>query len=417
MRKHIFTGALGNIWAFLISGIFFVYFGNTVGLTPFQWGLMGGISSWLVVAQLLSAVLTERTRKRKVLWFWFAFVERSFRIGGILIAFLFWRMGWPHGGLLLIAFICAANFCGNLASPPWMSWLADIIPDKEHGRFWGRRSAWIALSVISVLVPSGFLLDRVPPERKIFITVVIFSLGTVIGFIDVLIHRTIPEPRMLKSGPNRLYKTIVEPLKDPDFRPWLLFNIFWTFSLLLGGGLSSIYVVEELGIKNNFLGGAIVLTCFSMLGSIFSGRISGIFVDRLGSKKVLRVGHLFWGFFPLFWFFATPQNALIWLGIGSLVGGVSSTAAVTAANKLITRLPPTEKIAMYAAASSTLGSLAGGVGIMTAGSIVRLLEGWHAPFLSFTMNPYRIVFLASVILRLFSVFVFLPRIKDPVRPA
>lgn len=34
MRKHIYTGAMGNVWAHLISGIFFVYFGNAVGMTP-----------------------------------------------------------------------------------------------------------------------------------------------------------------------------------------------------------------------------------------------------------------------------------------------------------------------------------------------------------------------------------------------
>ena len=95
MRKHIYTGAMGNIWASLISGLFFVYFGTAVGLTPFLWGLMGGLSSWVVVAQLLSASMTERIGRRKLVWFWFAILDRVLRLAGILLSLWMWQNGWP----------------------------------------------------------------------------------------------------------------------------------------------------------------------------------------------------------------------------------------------------------------------------------------------------------------------------------
>jgi hypothetical protein len=44
MRKHIYTGAMGRVWATLISGVLFVFFGEAIGLSPAQFGLMGGIS-------------------------------------------------------------------------------------------------------------------------------------------------------------------------------------------------------------------------------------------------------------------------------------------------------------------------------------------------------------------------------------
>ena len=55
MRRHIYTGALGNVWGFLISGVFFIYFGNAIGMSPADWGVLMGLSSFLLSAEVLSA--------------------------------------------------------------------------------------------------------------------------------------------------------------------------------------------------------------------------------------------------------------------------------------------------------------------------------------------------------------------------
>jgi MFS family permease len=413
MRKHIYTGAMGNVWASLISGIFFVYFGTTIGLNPFQWGLMGGLSSWVVVAQLFSATITERSGRRKLVWFWFAILDRCLRLAGIILAWWLWQSGQPYHGVILVGFICISNLFGNMASPPWLSWLADIIPEEEHGRFWGKRSAWIALSTIGVVVPAGFVMDKIPEDYKLFATMLIFAAATSIGILDLLIHGTIPEPAMLKPSRSHFVQTLIEPLKDKNFQPWLIFNSFWTFSMTLGGALATIYFIQELGIKDNLLGGTVVLTSFSLLGSFLSGGWSGKVVDRLGSKRVLFGGHIFWALLPAFWLFSTPHYALIWLGIGSLIGGTSSTAANTASNKLITRIPPQERRSAYAATSSTLGSLAGGFGVLVAGILLKLLSGWSVELISLSVGPFRLLFLLSCVLRLTSALLFIPMIKDP----
>ena len=44
------------------------------------------------------------------------------------------------------------------------------------------------------------------------------------------------------------------------------------------------------------------------------------------------------------------------------------------------------------AAPPTLGSLAGGMGIMTAGIIPKLLDGWSAQVLTLTVGPFRLPF-------------------------
>jgi len=99
MRKHIYTGVMGSIYFTLISGIFFVYYGNRLGMSRFQWGLMGGISSFLLTAQILSAQITQRTGRRKLLWFVSALAGRGMRLVGILLGLWMWQAGWSHAGI------------------------------------------------------------------------------------------------------------------------------------------------------------------------------------------------------------------------------------------------------------------------------------------------------------------------------
>jgi MFS family permease len=415
MRKHIYTGAMGSTYFALVSGIFFVYYGTRIGITRFQWGLMGGISSFALAAQLASALVTQRLGRRKLLWLVSAMLGRAVRLMGILGSLWLWHEGSRWAAVALIGGICTANFFSAVATPPWMSWLADLIPEREHGGFWGRRAAWIALSVVCATVPASLLMDRVPEVWKLHTAVAIFVGATVLGLIDLIIHGTLPEPAMELPERNHVVEQLLAPVRDRGFRPWLVFNLCWTFSMTLGGSLATIYFVEELGIRKNFLGGTIVLTVVSLLGGILTAPGTGRLVDRAGPKRVLTYGHLFWALLPGFWLMASPRTALVWLGLASLTSGIASSAAVTAANKLITRFPPAQDRAMYVAVSSCLGSLAGGIGAIAAGTLLRALEGWSFTVWSSSFGAFHVLFVASLALRMASAVLLIPALRDPAR--
>jgi MFS family permease len=412
MRKHIYTGAMGNVWASLISGIFFIHFGNAMGMSRFEWGLMGGISSWLLTFQLLSAWLTHRVGRRKPIWFWFAVVDRSLRLVGILAALVLWQEGLAGASVALVSAVCMANFFGAMSSPPWISWLADIIPEERHGAFWGRRSMWIALSIILTVLPAGLLIDRITAEHKVAAMMWVFLAATVIGLLDLVIHGTIPEPAMAMPENGPFLRQIVLPLRDRAFRPWMTFNVCWTFSMTLGGSLSTVFFLDELHIKDNLFGGVMALTALSLFGSLFSSRLSGEMVDQVGVRKMLFWGHVFWATLPAFWIAATPETALFWLAIPSVVGGVSSAAAVNATNKFITRVPPPEHRTMYVAVSSSLGNVAAGIGVLTAGLVLRALGDWRVEVGSRLFGAFHVLFVASFCLRMASTLLLVRRIRQ-----
>ncbi|MBM4041998.1 MAG: MFS transporter [Planctomycetes bacterium] len=415
MRKHIYTGALGSVWASLATGLFFVTFGNRVGMTPWLWGVMSSISSLVLLAQVLSAWLTQRVGRRKLVWFVCALTGRLLRLTSILTALLLYRLGSPAAATVLIVGVCLCNFCGAVATPPWMSWLADLIPERKHGGFWGRRASWIDAVVMLSVVPAGLLIDRTPEAWKMPVLVAVFVVATAIGVADLFIHNTLPEPPRAKPREAHYFRHLALPLRDRAFRPWLTFDFCWTFAMNLGGSLSLVYFTKHLGMDKNLLGGQIVLTIIPCLGSILVGSKSGRMVDKVGSKPVLWWGHLFWALLPGLWIFVTPATAMVWLTVQGVISGTASRAATTAKIKLITRFPAPQDVEVYSAVSACVASIAAAIGAFTAGLVVRLLEAWSVTILGWTFIGFHVLFILSLALRLTSALYLIRRIHEARR--
>ena len=333
MRKHIYTGVMGAAWGTAVSDVIFTFFVVAIGMNTLYIGAMQAISLWLVGMQFLSALSTQRTGRRKEIWFWSAMSDRCLRFIGILYAFWLWHtsLHWT-APVVLVYFICVSSFFGNMAGPPWFSWLADIIPEDKHGAFWGRRSAWVAAVVSLTLLPAAYFVDYSSTTNyKVQAMVIVFTIATVAGILDLLIHGTIPEPAMEIPKQNHFLHHFFEPIRDRRYRRFLLFGICWNFAMVLGGSLLSYYFIENLGLKDHLFKLVLVFTIPSLLFSSLTGYWSGNLVDKIGAKRVLLLGHIFWSLLPFFWIFSGPGWGLVWILISSIITGISSTAAMTAA--------------------------------------------------------------------------------------
>ena len=410
MRKHIATGTMGSTWGTIITGIIYVYFGNAIGLTRLQWGILGAVTSLVVVMQPLGTLLAERVGSRRLVWFWTSLADRALRMIGIVGAFLLWRAGSTAGYLVFMAAVCLGPFIGNLSPGPWYGWLCTIIPQEMQGTFWGRRDSWTSLIVILVTLPSGLLMDLVPRDAKLETSMLILVAVSFLGFLDLLIHVTLPEPPARPAPPRGIFAGVLTPLRDRGFRPWLVFTACWNFSLLLGGALAPLYFMENLGFKDNVLGGMIAVTILGLLGTLLAARGVGRMVDRRGVKWVLSWAHLLWSFVPAIWLFALPGSSVLWVGLAGVVGGVFSAAAANASVKLAIRFPAPEDSGMYMAVSTMIGSLAGGLGTLTAGVFLNVMGPWSLRLFGLVVSAFPLLFAGSTVLRFATVFLLLPRV-------
>ncbi|MGA2640944.1 MAG: hypothetical protein ABSG21_08565 [Spirochaetia bacterium] len=411
MSKHIATGTMGSAWGNIITGIIYVYFGNAIGLSRLQWGILGGVSLWVVMMQPLGTVLGERAGSRRLVWFWTALADRVLRMVGIIGAFLMWRAGSTSGYLVFMGGICVGSLVGNLSPGPWFGWLCTIIPQDVQGTFWGRRDSWISLIVILVTLPSGLLMDLVPRAGKLETAVVILVAASFLGFLDILIHGTLPEPPPDRASSDGSLARMLTPLRDRGFRPWLVFTACWNFGQFLGYSLSNLYFMENLGFRNNLFGGMIAVTVVGLLGTFLAARRVGRMVDRFGVKRMLAVSHLFWSSVPVIWLLALPGTALVWVGIAGVVGAVFSTAAANASVKLVTRFPAPEDSGMYMSISTMIGSFAAGLGSLAAGLFLDAMGAWSVTCFGLVVSGFPVLFAVSALLRFTTVFGLLPRIR------
>ena len=416
MRKHIITGAMGTVYFALLSGMFLVAFGSALGLKQWEWGLLSAGASLMLLFQLASAYVVGRTGNRRHLWFTTALVGRLMRGVAVAVAFFLSDKTPSAARTAFILLLVFSTIFDAVASPPWLSWLADIIPEEQHGHFMGRRWAWASLANVCMVIPLGFMLDHVPQGSTKLVLMLVFALGLAIGVLDLFIHRTIPVPPMELAPKHHFWHAVALPLRDPRFRPWLLFSACWTFGATLGGALAMVYFVENLGISHNLFGGSVVLIMLPLLGTVLTGKYFGTMVDRYGVNKTMRWSYRLCAILPAFWMFATPRSAMWWLGAAALIGGFGSTAAVTAASKLTTRLPEREHVAMYAAVSTCTASLAGAAGPALAAMVLYLLRGWSWTVGGVTVVGFHVLFVSSVVVCGLSLSL-IRRIPEPSRLA
>lgn len=412
LRRHIYTGVMGNTYLTLTTNMFLVAFGTIVHVSVFQWGVVGAVSAFAIVFQLFSAYASIRYGYRRLIWILTEGANRVLRTVAFALAYFFLIKGDPAmGASLLVLFLCVASFFGAAAQPPWLSWLADLIPEQLQGRFIGRRDAWIAFGTICVIVPVSYVLDAVGPSLKAPALAVAAIGGCLVGMVDLVLHRQIPEPECACDNEG-FVEHVMAPIRDRQFLPWLVFSTVWNFGMNLGAVLSFVYFVDDLGIRNNYLGGTLALIVVPLLGTFCTSRLSGWLIDTWGIRNVLFVSHALWGIQPLFWLLATPGTAIIWLCVSSVVGGASTSASVNASIKLMTRMPARNRRAMYLAVATCCNSLASGVAILGAGWFIDVFSRVHWNLAGHTVGAFQVVFIASMALRLASWLLIFP-VKAP----
>src|SRR5688500_193287 len=62
------------------------------------------------------------------------------------------------GVFLLLVFLM--HVAGNVGGPAWVSWMADVVPERLRGKYFSRRRQFGILTAIPAAVFAGWFLDR-----------------------------------------------------------------------------------------------------------------------------------------------------------------------------------------------------------------------------------------------------------------
>ena len=374
LRRHIWTGMLGSLFAFMSGGVFFTSYGQQMGMQPYHFGLLSVMASLSMPLMLLSAAIEERFGARKYPWFMLAMMGRFALLPIALAAFLTLS---PWAIIMLVA---ASVALGRLALPLWESWTWGYIPSDTFARFTARRSFWATLSTTTFALSAAAVVRLAPAHDRMHVLGVVFAVLFALGIIDLLFHVRIPEPPR-RARPSRSLAKVLDAFRNEPFRNWLVVMCVWYFGLGIGGPFCVPYMMEELGFRDRFFTATLLSCAVPAAGALLTLPLWGRLADSRWRRQTIAVSTAVWACIPFFYYFATPGNVAWTMGLAWTIAGIFPLGLAMCVPLMTSRLSGADKTmpsaltCMATGSGFLLGSIVGTL-------IVRYYSVPHAFFVS-----------------------------------
>lgn len=349
-------------------------FALLLGANNLQIGILAALPFMTMPLQVVTVAVVERFRRRKMIAIpvWLA-AEAVW----IPIALIPVFMDIPSGEAvsLLLGFIALRGMLTAVQAAAWNSWLRDLVPQQVLGAVFATRLRYATMAAMAFGLGAAFFVDywkdrSESPDQAIGYTIVILAGALILGFASPVARLFIPEPLMQQpTGPRRsLVSMLLEPFRDPEFRPLLRFQFMWHLALNLATPFFAVYLLQRLGLP---LSAVIGFTVLSQAFYLLFLRVWGPMADRYGSKSVLSVSASLYLVVILGWTFTTlPERYFLTIPLLIVLHALAGSAAagVTLTTGTIgMKLAPEGKATSYLAATSIVASLGAGIGPLIGG--------------------------------------------------
>ena len=356
-RLVLYDALASEAMATLTTGVFLAGFLVDLGASNFAIGVLAAVPFAVQFLQLPAVVLVERLRTRRAICAWSAAIGRSFLILAATAPFL----GGNAGVYVLIAAVACNQAMAAIAGCSWNSWMRDLVPESEFGRFFGRRAAATTALATALALVCGLLIDRwkaLLPDHPAYVYSCLFIASAAIGFYGVwLLSITPDQPMPPATEKHRTRSLLAMPFRDVNFRRLMIFLASWNFSANLAAPFFVVYMLKTIGYSMTTV---IVLTTASQLSNLAALGLWGTLIDRFSNKAVLGVAAplflactLAWSFTGLEW--VQPAVFFILLAIHMLMG-VATAGVALASGNIAMKLSPSGQATSYLAANSVVSA-------------------------------------------------------------
>lgn len=403
MRLSVVEGGFAQVFLNWTSGSVIVGYLLAIGATPTHIGLVASVPFLAQVASPFAAVLAERFGRRRLLA---ATLSTIGKFVWVLAAFLP-RLGLPDAlePTVLVGLVLVASVFQAATGTLWAAWMGDVVPDKVRGSYFGLRTGVVGVVGMIANLVAGAFLDRVGAPLSFQI---VLLTAAVVGVLGVVLYFFHYDPPVLRTR-TRSREVFLSPLRDTNFRRFLLFGIYWQFVVLLGAPFVIPYFLEELRMTFTQIAIWSALAASTALGStILWGRVA----DRVGNKPVLAVGTFLAGLLlPGTWILAgqTGQQWIIYVSaiFDAIAWGAIGPAVFNLALVTAPRQGRISFIAMYSLVTGVAGFLGG----VVSGPLLVWFQGFGVQNEPGAWTGYHSLFALSGLGRA-TAWIWLRRIKE-----
>ena len=387
---------------------------RSLGAGDFVFAVIMAMPVFTGLLQLVASLVLQKVGKRKGLFIAAGLVQRLILIPIALVPLLI--PGQFQGTRIWLVLILIATSSGASAFMViiYSSWMGALVPHEIRGRYFSRRTLISTMTSLIVAPLSGLFLDLVKGPTGYAI---LFCVVAVIGIIDIVIFFWIRDPAMVVSTVTKpLHMHILQPLRDANYRQFILFSTAFQFSFNLTGSFFTPFMLEHLHMSMLAIT-VLTQTTMSLFVILFVGRM-GRMMDRFGVKTVMSVSIAVIVITPLFWMVSTPGNYIVVIFLVQSIAGIVWPAYDMGTMNLSIWLAPEEDRPSYLASYAFVVALFGVLpGQLLGGAI---MEGFGAYLVRHPMQwlfgrgmiPFDLLLVLTFLCRLASAVFLFPRLKD-----
>jgi MFS family permease len=357
LRLILYDALASEAMGTLTTGVFLVGFAVALGAGNFAIGVLAAVPFCVQLLQIPAVLLVERFRARRAISVWSTGFGRTFLLGAALAPLL----GSSFSVVALIVSLAIYQAMAAIAGCAWNSWMRDLVPSSQYGRFFGRRTmATTALSITLALL-GGVLVDswkRYVPSHTVFGYSILFAIAAIVGFVGVYLLHITPDPPMAPAQKMaNPFTLLLEPLREANFRRLIIFLSSWNFAANLAAPFFTVYMLKSLGYPMTTV---LALTIGSQLANLAALGLWGTLSDRFSNKAVLEIAApLFlvctfaWTFTGLAW--VQPMVLYLLIVIHVLMG-IATAGVGLASGNIAMKLSPAGQATAYLAANSVISA-------------------------------------------------------------
>ncbi|MEM5799090.1 MAG: MFS transporter [Candidatus Aenigmatarchaeota archaeon] len=371
---------------------------KAINATPFQIGFLTSIPLLLgYLSNIFTVKAVEKLRSRKKLILICILINA---LCFIPIFLSFFIKGYEFVFLLLAVTI---YFVSDLfLLPAWISLIGDIIPDQIKNIYFGERNKINNFLAFASLIIGGFILEFFSGLSLIYSFGIIFSISMTARLASLFINTKIYEPEYFFDESFRF--SFIDFLKNiikTNFGIFVIFMCFFTFSFRIAAPYFSVYMFNYLGF--DYLKFTLI-SASSALATILSMPVWGRYIYSYGNRKIMTLTAFFITLIPLLWMFS--KNFIYLIIIELFSGFVWAGFNLSIFSFVFYSTSPEKRSIAYSYYNILLG-ISIFLGTMTGSLIIEKVKLFDIPIFN--------VFLISTIMRFLSVYLFISKIKEPLK--